>query len=97
MQAIATSSGVLAVSTGAQVTSLECTLSSVQVTPAAADAVLTVYDGTSTAGLVLANLTVKASTATLVYPVNVPCYANKGIYYTLTGAAATAIIHFVPA
>lgn len=94
-QPYATSTGSLAASAGAQVVSLECTLTKGSVTPAAADAVLTIYDGTSTAGVVLLAITVKASTATVIETINIPVYANKGLFYTLTGAGATAVIHYI--
>lgn len=92
---ISSSVGSLAVSGGAQAVAIECSISSLTITPAAADSVLTVYDGTSTSGTLLCSITAKANAGTLVYPLNIPVKANKGVFYVLSGTAATATLHYV--
>lgn len=90
------SSGVLAASAAANITALGSHLVGFILTPAAADAVLTIYDnaGAAASGTVLAAITVKASTASLAVPLNWGVAAQNGIAYSLVGAGATAIVYW---
>lgn len=88
----ATSTGLIT-STGLAVV-IPSYISSVQLTAGAAAATLVITDGTS-AGVVSVNITA-ATTTTTVYQLNVPVASNRGIYVTLTGTGATAVVHYLP-
>lgn len=92
-----TSSGSLAVSAGAAIYARPAVIMGYSVTPAAADAVLTVYDNaTAASGTIVAQMTVKASTSTQVAVLTTGIWCNNGLFYTLTGASATALVSFNP-
>lgn len=59
-------------------------------------ATLDVYDGTSTAGLKIASLSIPATTAApeaLIF--NIPVKCNLGIFADVSGTGATYIIHYI--
>lgn len=95
----ATSTGSLAVSAGAQAVSIECMVTYIQlISNATAAATMQIYDGTSTSGVLLASLSIPATTTPpQTVSFNIPVYANKGVFYVITGTGATGIVHYVPA
>lgn len=97
-QARATSTGSLAATTGAQAIAIGCSVTDVQlVSNGTVAATMQIYDGKDTTGVMLANLSIPASTATPQFMAfNIPVYADKGVYYVITGTGATGIIHYTP-
>lgn len=89
-----TSSGSLVVATTV-VQAQPAALCFVSLTSAAAISTVTVYDNKSGAsGTILAQLTAPANAATVGISFNNPPQGNQGITVVVTGAAATAIVHY---
>ena len=93
----ATSSGAIATTAGSQVVALESYVTDVQLlSNGTAAATMQVYDGTSTSGVLVASLTVPASTIQGTFqPFNIPVCCNKGIFVVVTGTGAQGIVHYV--
>lgn len=90
-----TSSGLL--TADAVVYAHPALLHSLTLIPAAADSTIIIYDDAAAAtGTVLAEIFVKASTASQTVHFTIPVRANKGLYGDVTGAAAGYIVHFSP-
>lgn len=94
----ATSTGAIAVTAGTQSVVMESAVTDVQlVSNGTAAASMQVYDGTSTSGVLVANLTVPASTTQGTFqPFNIPVKCNKGIFVVVTGTGAQGIVHYLP-
>lgn len=94
----ATSTGAIATTTGVQSVTLECAVTDVQlVSNGTAASSMQVYDGTSASGVLVANLTVPASTTQGTFqPFNIPVKCNKGVFVVVTGTGAQGIVHYIP-
>jgi hypothetical protein len=91
-----TASGQLAAGTTA-VYAKPAILTGLQVTPAAADATLTIYDNASAAsGTIVAQMLVKASTSSQHIPLTIGVGCNNGVTAALSGTGATAIVYYYP-
>lgn len=98
IQDLVTSSGSKAASAGGNIVAAPCALMSYMVTPAAADATLTLYDNAlgDTSGTVLATIFVKSGTSSQQVVLTYGVRCNKGLSYSLVGAASTALVHYTP-
>jgi len=96
MQQISTSTG--SKTSGGQTVSIECTLTHVQlISDGTNAATLQVYDGTSSSGVLLASLSIAATTAApQSFTYNKPVVANKGLFTVLTGTGASFLMHYIP-
>lgn len=100
----ATSSGSLAVSAGAKILPTAVGTSgasqgriwSVSLTPAAAAAIITVYDNNAgdTTGTVLEKITAQANGPTISVDYAIGTAFNAGLSYVLSGSGATAIVRY---
>ncbi len=88
-----TSTGSIAVTAGTQSVTGPGVLLLSQLTAAAATATVTVYDGTSTAGLQLSNLSAVANTSVNA-AVEGGVVFNTGLYVVVTGVGGTAILSY---
>lgn len=87
------SSGELAAS--AVVAARPARLCAVTLTPAAANSTLIIYDNASAAsGTILMEMTVLASAKSETISLNFSPEALKGLYASLSGASAKAVVHF---
>lgn len=90
-----TTSGLLSAS--AAVYALPGKLWGLSLSPAAAASTLIIYDNASAAsGTVLAKLVVPANSATVDIVFNQGIQAQIGIYASLSGAAADAVVYYSP-
>lgn len=88
-----TSSGSLAAS--AAVAARPALVTAITLIPAAAACTLTIYDNASAAsGTVLAELALLANAKSETIAFNLPIEADKGVYASLSGSGAAAIVHF---
>lgn len=61
-------------------------------------ATLSVYDGISSAGVLLLKLSIPATTAAPeIYPINVGCSFNQGLFVDVGGTGAAYVVHYIPA
>lgn len=86
-----TSSGAIGVTGGVQTVTGPGVLLLAQITAAAAVSTLIVYDGTSTSGLVLANISVVANTTQSSMP-ECGIAFNTGLFIVTTGAASSSLV-----
>ena len=101
---VATSSGLLAVSTGAEVIGSATLTSGVSsgvlwgltITPAAAASTLSLYDNAlgDASGTLLERISVPASVSSVVLDYAVGTGFVKGLSYVLSGSGATAVVRF---
>ena len=99
----ATSSGAIAVTAGAAVVPSASrtsqlnsgVLTSVQCVAGSAAGTVTVYDGTSTAGTILASLNGVPVGTTQFANISIPVVFSTGLYVVVSGTGTTAILHYV--
>lgn len=82
------------VTSGAAITSRPAKVSGIILTPAAAAATCTVYDGTSTSGTVIATLQAVASGASVGNFTCMPIEFKTAVYIAVTGTGATAQVYY---
>ncbi len=88
-----TSSGAIAVTAGTQVMTGPGVLGSATITAAAANSTVQVYDGTSTAGLLLMSAATTANTSN-GDSVDQGLVFNTGLFVVVTGAAAVGTVKY---
>lgn len=101
----ATSSGSIAVTVGAQVVpSASATsqlmsgyLTSVVCTGGSAAGTVSVYDGTSTAGLLLCTLAGVPIGTTEVFNISEGVVFSRGLFIVVSGTGSSAVLHYVVA
>jgi len=80
-----------------QAVALECAVTSIELKSDGTNAAtLSVYDGTSTSGVLIASLSIPASTAAPQFVTfNIPVCCTKGVYADVGGTGATYIIQYI--
>lgn len=93
----ATSTGSIVQASAGQTVALECAITDIQlISDGTNAATLKVYDGTSASGVLIASLSIPATTLpAVVVPFNIPVTCNKGIFTVCTGSGASFVIHYV--
>lgn len=94
----ATSTGSIAQASAGQTIAIGCAVTDVQLlSNGTAAATLQIYAGTSASGVMIASLTVPASTTSPTFmPFNIPVAAPNGVFTVCTGTGASFIIHYAP-
>lgn len=97
-KAQATSTGSIAIASVGQTVSIGCELTAIQFISNATNACnLQVYDGTSASGILLATLSIPASTtAPQDVTFNIPVAANKGLFTAGSGTGSSFVLHYIP-
>lgn len=90
----ATSSGSIAVTTGAQTVTGAGTLLHIECIGGSAAGTVTVYDGTSTAGKMLVSLAGVAIGTTQICDLGQGVVFNTGLFIVVSGAASQGIVHY---
>lgn len=88
-----TSSGSIGVTAGTQTVTGSGVLLLGQITAAAATSTIQIYDGTSTSGLLLCNLSVVANTSQNAI-VEGGLVFNTGLFVVVTGTAAVGLLSY---
>lgn len=95
MSSPGTSSGSIAVTVGTQVVSGPGRLCLAQCTAGSAAGTMSVYDGTSTSGLLLAQIAGVPIGTTQTCEVSNTVVFNTGLFVVVSGTASTGLIHYI--
>lgn len=84
-------------SAGGQTVALESALTAVELIPDGTNACnLQVYDGTSSSGVLLADIHIAAlSVPSVLVAFNTPVYGNKGFFTVLGGSGGNFLLHYI--
>ncbi len=89
-----TSSGAIAATSGAQQITGPGVLLWAQLQGASGTDVFTIYDGTSTGGLMLCSLEAKVAATNVTANISQGVCFNTGLYVVVTGTSSTGILHY---